>query len=315
LSRSPGANRGGAQSDLTDKRFTGQYHESSLAGAEGLYYYNARWYDPALARFAQADTLVPDPGNPQALNRYAYVYNNPARYTDPSGHDVGIDPIKYPQSKANRSSYPSDPLTTRQRASASRAAAYFRLPFELVAGTVAMEIMDDTDWYDAWLDTLFQEIPLSIHYGTSDPSLRATVDLFLTGYDIYFGRFGRRGPGNGVANVHMGTIREIEAYYAANYPEEQLLMPLDLYTRIGVSLTDEGNIFYAAAVLRRNADYRTGSLQSHLDDLSVTDMQMIYGRYRCDCWRDWEAYKTATGVPVDSRGIEFLPYLQLYAGN
>jgi hypothetical protein len=26
------------------------------------------------------------PGNPQALNRYAYVQNNPLRYTDPSGH-------------------------------------------------------------------------------------------------------------------------------------------------------------------------------------------------------------------------------------
>jgi len=34
----------------------------------------------------QPDTLVPEPGNPQALNRYAYVYNNPLRYTDPSGH-------------------------------------------------------------------------------------------------------------------------------------------------------------------------------------------------------------------------------------
>ncbi len=29
---------------------------------------------------------MPEPGNPQALNRYAYVYNNPLRYTDPSGH-------------------------------------------------------------------------------------------------------------------------------------------------------------------------------------------------------------------------------------
>jgi len=29
---------------------------------------------------------VPEPGNPQALNRYAYVYNNPLRHTDPSGH-------------------------------------------------------------------------------------------------------------------------------------------------------------------------------------------------------------------------------------
>jgi len=29
---------------------------------------------------------VPEPGNPQALNRYAYVYNNPVRYNDPTGH-------------------------------------------------------------------------------------------------------------------------------------------------------------------------------------------------------------------------------------
>ncbi len=29
---------------------------------------------------------MPEPGNPQALNRYAYVLNNPLRYTDPMGH-------------------------------------------------------------------------------------------------------------------------------------------------------------------------------------------------------------------------------------
>ncbi len=29
---------------------------------------------------------MPEPGNPQSLNRYAYVYNNPLRYHDPSGH-------------------------------------------------------------------------------------------------------------------------------------------------------------------------------------------------------------------------------------
>lgn len=37
-------------------------------------------------RFIQPDTLVPEPGNPQALNRYTYVLNNPLRYADPSGH-------------------------------------------------------------------------------------------------------------------------------------------------------------------------------------------------------------------------------------
>ena len=32
------------------------------------------------------DTIVPDPGNPQALNRYSYVLNNPVKYVDSSGH-------------------------------------------------------------------------------------------------------------------------------------------------------------------------------------------------------------------------------------
>ena len=35
---------------------------------------------------------MPEPGNPQALNRYSYVYNNPVRYTDPTGHVTGYDP-------------------------------------------------------------------------------------------------------------------------------------------------------------------------------------------------------------------------------
>ncbi len=50
-------------------------------------YYNARWYDPALGRFAQADTIVP--AGVQGYDRYAYVNNNPVRYTDPSGHESG----------------------------------------------------------------------------------------------------------------------------------------------------------------------------------------------------------------------------------
>ncbi|MDZ7296246.1 MAG: RHS repeat-associated core domain-containing protein, partial [candidate division KSB1 bacterium] len=66
----------------TTVRFTGQREESTI----GLYFYNARWYDPALGRFTQPDTLVPNPGDPQQLNRYSYALNNPVRYRDPSGH-------------------------------------------------------------------------------------------------------------------------------------------------------------------------------------------------------------------------------------
>ena len=70
----------------TTYRFTGQRLDEST----GLMYYGARYYDPALGRFVQADTIVPEPGNPQALNRYSYVLNNPLRYVDPSGHDLMI---------------------------------------------------------------------------------------------------------------------------------------------------------------------------------------------------------------------------------
>jgi hypothetical protein len=33
---------------------------------------------------------VPNPINPQTLNRYSYCGNNPLKYIDPSGHEVNI---------------------------------------------------------------------------------------------------------------------------------------------------------------------------------------------------------------------------------
>jgi RHS repeat-associated protein len=63
-------------------KFTGQIKDDDT----GLYYYNARYYDPELGRFIQPDTIVPSAGDPQSLNRYSYVRNNPLMYTDPSGH-------------------------------------------------------------------------------------------------------------------------------------------------------------------------------------------------------------------------------------
>jgi RHS repeat-associated protein len=66
----------------TDRRYTGQRWEAGI----GLYDYNARYYDPALARFVQADTIVPSPHNPQSFNRYLYTLGNPLKYNDPDGH-------------------------------------------------------------------------------------------------------------------------------------------------------------------------------------------------------------------------------------
>ena len=64
----------------TDYGYTGQKREGDI------YYYNARWYDPQLGRFMQADTIVPTQQGTQGFDRYAYVNNNPVNGTDPSGH-------------------------------------------------------------------------------------------------------------------------------------------------------------------------------------------------------------------------------------
>jgi len=67
----------------TSFKYTGQREAEN-----GLYFYNARWYDPILGRFAQADTIIPEPGNPLSWDRYAYAQNNPIKYTDQTGHRV-----------------------------------------------------------------------------------------------------------------------------------------------------------------------------------------------------------------------------------
>ena len=65
----------------TDYRFTGQ-RDVGL----GLTHMGARFLDIALERWLSANTIVPEPGNPQSLNRYSWVLGNPLRFIDPTGH-------------------------------------------------------------------------------------------------------------------------------------------------------------------------------------------------------------------------------------
>jgi RHS repeat-associated protein len=66
--------REASRRERSERRDTGQREEAGI----GLYYYRARWYDPVLGRFAQADTIVPGAGNPGAWDRYAYVGTTPS---------------------------------------------------------------------------------------------------------------------------------------------------------------------------------------------------------------------------------------------
>jgi len=58
-----------------NRLFTGQMYDKE----SGLYYMNARYYDPDIGTFMTADPAM------SGLNHYAYASANPIRYTDPTG--------------------------------------------------------------------------------------------------------------------------------------------------------------------------------------------------------------------------------------
>ncbi|WP_408001807.1 NBR1-Ig-like domain-containing protein [Massilia sp. SM-13] len=70
-----------ADGEVDNKGFTG--HE--MLDQLDLVHMNGRIYDPLVARFMSADTLVQDAYSSQSYNRYSYVWNNPTNHTDPSG--------------------------------------------------------------------------------------------------------------------------------------------------------------------------------------------------------------------------------------
>lgn len=63
-------------------KFTGK----ELDKETGIYYYGARYYEPLIGRFLEADSLMGDLKSPQSMNRYSYVRNNPLILNDPTGN-------------------------------------------------------------------------------------------------------------------------------------------------------------------------------------------------------------------------------------
>lgn len=55
---------------------------------------NGRLYDPIPGRMLSPDVLIQDDRSSQAYNRYSYCFNNPLRFTDPSGYVVQM-PFEY----------------------------------------------------------------------------------------------------------------------------------------------------------------------------------------------------------------------------
>jgi len=73
-------------SGFTSKEgFTGHEHMYDL----DLIHMKGRIYDPTTGRFLQADVIVQAPQQILSYNRYAYVWNNPLVFVDPSGYVCG----------------------------------------------------------------------------------------------------------------------------------------------------------------------------------------------------------------------------------
>jgi RHS repeat-associated protein len=81
----------GPASDATEQHFTGKVRDNE----SGLDYFSARYYQSNAGRWMSPDwAKTPEGvpyavlGNPQSLNLYGYVLNNPLSKTDPDGHGV-----------------------------------------------------------------------------------------------------------------------------------------------------------------------------------------------------------------------------------
>ena len=103
----------------TNYRFTGQ----ELDKETGIYDYGARNYNPNTGRFLQKDPVLKDGSidpfflnnatkeelneflsNPQKLNEYSYVLNNPVKYVDPTG-ETEVWALKNPLNTARHVSF------------------------------------------------------------------------------------------------------------------------------------------------------------------------------------------------------------------
>lgn len=51
----------------------------------GQLFLRARTYNPSTGRFLQPDSVLGSPAEPRTLHHYAYAFNNPVNYVDPSG--------------------------------------------------------------------------------------------------------------------------------------------------------------------------------------------------------------------------------------
>ena len=51
---------------------------------------NGRMYDPIIGRMLSPDNFMQSPDYTQSFNKYSYCCNNPLKYIDPTGNELGL---------------------------------------------------------------------------------------------------------------------------------------------------------------------------------------------------------------------------------
>ncbi|MDY0075885.1 MAG: RHS repeat-associated core domain-containing protein [Bacteroidales bacterium] len=96
-------------SSITDRGYT--FHEhldefgliimlSEAKSRSEAFAGNGRVYDPLVGQMLSPDPFIQQPEYSQSYNRYGYVFNNPLRFTDPSGYFASGDTTGKQQNNA-----------------------------------------------------------------------------------------------------------------------------------------------------------------------------------------------------------------------
>jgi RHS repeat-associated protein len=85
-------------SNTTTHKITGKERDGTILTETGLDYFGARYDSSQYGRFMTSDPsglYYADPANPQSLNLYSYVRNNPLSFIDPTGEECVWDDGSY----------------------------------------------------------------------------------------------------------------------------------------------------------------------------------------------------------------------------
>jgi len=125
-------------------KFTGKERDPDM----GIDDFGARFYKNTMARFYSPDwsaTVEPVPyarlNNPQSLNLYTYVLDNPLSFRDADGHELGADTLQEVQKITSDSGNAAQNKKDPPKKQPSKASQYAKGGLKIVGGIAAVAVV------------------------------------------------------------------------------------------------------------------------------------------------------------------------------